>query len=92
VLLLLPSGRYRDLSSNLKTYTTLNQLPAELKDEMQEHLKLKFNNQEASDDQVLYCQPLSAACVCVCVCAACCEPLPTPAAGTAGLFSNTDAS
>lgn len=34
---------------------------------MQEHLKLKFNNQEASDDQVLYCQPLSAASVWVCV-------------------------
>lgn len=30
----------------------LNQLPAELKDEMQEHLRLKFNHQEASDDQV----------------------------------------
>jgi len=77
VLLLLPSGRYRDLSSNLKTYTTLNQLPAELKDEMQEHLKLKFNNQEASDDQVLYCQPLSAASVWVCVLPAVshCRPL-----------------
>ena len=33
----------------------LNQLPAELKDEMQEHLRLKFNNQEASDDQVGVC-------------------------------------
>lgn len=30
----------------------LNQLPPELKDEMQEHLRLKFNHQEASDDQV----------------------------------------
>lgn len=30
----------------------MNQLPAELKDEMQEHLRLKFNHQEASDDQV----------------------------------------
>jgi hypothetical protein len=30
----------------------LNQLPAALKDEMQEHLRLKFNHQEASDDQV----------------------------------------
>ncbi|KAF6256108.1 hypothetical protein COO60DRAFT_1702472 [Scenedesmus sp. NREL 46B-D3] len=51
------TGRYRDLSSNLKTYTTLNQLPPELKDEMQEHLRLKFNNQEASDDQVLSIYP-----------------------------------
>eukprot|EP00775_Hariotina_reticulata_P010172 gene10172-10332_t len=51
------TGRYRDLSSNLKTYSTLNQLPAQLKDEMQEHLKLKFNNQEASDDQVLSIYP-----------------------------------
>lgn len=30
----------------------MNQLPSELKDEMQEHLRLKFNHQEASDDQV----------------------------------------
>jgi hypothetical protein len=45
---------YRDLSSNLKTYSTLNQLPPALKDEMQEHLRLKFNHQEASDDQVCY--------------------------------------
>jgi hypothetical protein len=36
----------------LKTYSTLNQLPPALKDEMQEHLRLKFNHQEASDDQV----------------------------------------
>jgi hypothetical protein len=28
---------YRDLSSNLKTYSTLNRLPPELKDEMQVH-------------------------------------------------------
>lgn len=101
------TGRYRDMSSNLKTYSTLNRLPQvragcgrlrrtgcgchrthmpwllltarttackqtlsdvralscmllagaglltqELKDEMQEHLRLKFNNQEASDEQV----------------------------------------
>jgi hypothetical protein len=53
LLLLSASPRsYRDLSSNLKTYSTLNQLPPELKDEMQEHLRLKFNHQEASDDQV----------------------------------------
>jgi hypothetical protein len=49
---LLFSCSYRDLSSNLKTYSTLNKLPPELKDEMQEHLRLKFNHQEASDDQV----------------------------------------
>uniref|UniRef100_A0A383VAB8 Cyclic nucleotide-binding domain-containing protein n=1 Tax=Tetradesmus obliquus TaxID=3088 RepID=A0A383VAB8_TETOB len=51
------TGRYRDLSSNLKTYSTLNALPPELKDEMQEHLRLKFNHQEASDDQVLSIYP-----------------------------------
>jgi hypothetical protein len=52
VTALVTACSYRDLSSNLKTYSTLNQLPPELKDEMQEHLRLKFNHQEASDDQV----------------------------------------
>lgn len=40
------------LAQHLVPRSMLNQLPAELKDEMQEHLRLKFNNQEASDDQV----------------------------------------
>ena len=46
------TGRYRDLSSNLRAYSALNNLPQELKDTMQEHLRLSFSNSEASDDQV----------------------------------------
>ena len=48
---------YRDLSANLRTYSATNDLPPELKTTMQEHLRLSFNNREASDEQVLSIYP-----------------------------------
>lgn len=47
-------SRYRDLSANLKAYSALNNLPPELKETMQEHLRLSFSSSEASDDQVCF--------------------------------------
>jgi hypothetical protein len=46
-------GRFRDRSSSLRAYASLNDLPASLTDSMQDHLRLHFNSEEASDEQVL---------------------------------------
>ncbi|KIY97752.1 Potassium channel AKT1 [Monoraphidium neglectum] len=45
------TGRYRDMSANLRAYSALNNLPQDLKDTMQEHLRLSFSSSDASDDQ-----------------------------------------
>ncbi|KAK9791836.1 hypothetical protein WJX73_006514 [Symbiochloris irregularis] len=51
------TGRYRDRSMHLKNFSQANQLPQDLKDSMQEHLKLHFSNEEASDEAVLSIYP-----------------------------------
>ncbi|KAK9903334.1 hypothetical protein WJX75_003130 [Coccomyxa subellipsoidea] len=51
------TGRYRDLSTNLKEYIAVNEIPEDLNDSMHSHLRLHFNNEEASDEQVLHIFP-----------------------------------
>ena len=46
------TGRFRDRSSNIKAYTRVNNVPRSLHLAMLEHLRLHFNNEEASDEQV----------------------------------------
>ena len=47
------TGRFRERSSNIKAYTRVNNVPRPLHLAMLEHLRLHFNNEEASDEQVL---------------------------------------
>ena len=47
------TGKYRDQSAHLRQYTQANNIPVELKESMQEHLRLHFDTQEASDEQIL---------------------------------------
>ncbi|CAL8465533.1 g5069 [Coccomyxa elongata] len=51
------TGRYRDLSTNLKEYINVNEIPDDLNGSMHSHLRLHFNNEEASDEQVLHIFP-----------------------------------
>ncbi|CAL5221935.1 g4209 [Coccomyxa viridis] len=51
------TGRYRDLTTHLKDYIKVNEIPPDLNDSMQSHLRLHFNNEEASDEQVLVIFP-----------------------------------
>ncbi|KAK9804415.1 hypothetical protein WJX72_011623 [[Myrmecia] bisecta] len=51
------TGKYRMRSGNLELYSRLNNLPPELRDSMQSHLRLQFNNEEAADEQVLAIYP-----------------------------------
>jgi hypothetical protein len=71
------------MSANLRAYSALNNLPQDLKDTMQEHLRLSFSSSDASDDQVgsLTVKRLVWFCVCaghvylcvyVCVCVCLC--------------------
>jgi len=46
------TGSYREQSANLNQYTQANRIPSELKESMQEHLRLHFDTQDASDEQV----------------------------------------
>lgn len=47
------TGKYRDQSANLRQFTAANRLPTELRDSLQEHLRLHFDTSEVSDEQVL---------------------------------------
>ncbi|PSC71927.1 potassium channel SKOR [Micractinium conductrix] len=47
------TGNFREQSANLIQYTQTNRIPPELKESMQEHLRLHFDTQDASDEQVL---------------------------------------
>lgn len=51
------AGHFRELSANLKHYSVVNDLPEELKDTMQDHLKLNFNCEDVSDEKVLSIYP-----------------------------------
>ncbi|BDA49938.1 probable potassium channel AKT2 [Coccomyxa sp. Obi] len=51
------TGIFWDLSTNLKEYINVNEIPDDLKDSMHSHLRLHFNNEEASDEQVLHIFP-----------------------------------
>jgi hypothetical protein len=45
------TGNFRERSANLNLYTQTNRIPSELKESMQEHLRLHFDTQDASDEQ-----------------------------------------
>lgn len=51
------TGQYRQRASNLKQYSSVNGIKPILRQEMQEHLRLHFNNEEAADEQVLGIYP-----------------------------------
>lgn len=47
------TGNFRERSANLNQYTQTNHIPSELRESMQEHLRLHFDTENASDEQVL---------------------------------------
>ncbi|GAX74508.1 hypothetical protein CEUSTIGMA_g1957.t1 [Chlamydomonas eustigma] len=51
------TGKYRDQSANLREFTSTHSLPADLKESLQEHLRLHFDTSEASEEQVLSVYP-----------------------------------
>jgi hypothetical protein len=45
------TGNFRERSANLNQYTQTNHIPSELRESMQEHLRLHFDTENASDEQ-----------------------------------------
>jgi len=53
------TGRYRELVGTLHEFTYRHQIPGELKEQMEEHLRLHFNNHDLEDESVLSSFPQS---------------------------------
>ena len=51
------TGRFRDRSARLREFARLNGVPPDLVQSMDQHLKLHFANEEASDEAVLSVYP-----------------------------------
>eukprot|EP00884_Botryococcus_braunii_P009821 jgi/Botrbrau1/18840/Bobra.177_2s0005.1 len=51
------TGQYRDRAANLKQFVQQHAIPSDLRESMQEHLALHFQNEDASDESVLSIYP-----------------------------------
>ncbi|KAK9847644.1 hypothetical protein WJX84_010180 [Apatococcus fuscideae] len=51
------TGRYRDRSANLRQFSEMTSIPPHLQESMQDHLKLHFEHEEATEEQVLAAFP-----------------------------------